>query len=230
VGVNPAIVNIVKNKASELDNVGNDLGAMAMERCVAMDGKLTGMLEVLNVVLHNYKVEAINARQDVETELSSEINKLNNEIIELNNNIHDIETNLIPEKIQEKKDYEVQLESLMNNNSSYDFSESLSSDRILIVQLAVARTKELIRKLKQKVVQLKTDIDQKKLAIDGLEQQKQNINFYNEAALRRRMGIFFNHWLIALVGLDATDDFIEKTKSAYNQYMEEQVRLIHEAA
>ncbi len=226
--VTPAVVNMIKSKQGELNNSGNDLGAYAMDTCVALNGKLNGFKNIMSVVVMNYKVEADSVKQDVQSELSSEINKLNNHIIKLNNEIHSIESFLIPEKIVELKNYEEQIASLMTN-TEYGVSTSLSSERLVIMQLAAALNKELIRELKQKVVELKTEIDQTRLGIEGLDMQQSQINFFNEPALRRRLGLFFNHWLIALEGLDAEEGHIEETKEVFNQYLNEQIILLNVA-
>lgn len=226
--ISPVVVNMIKSKQGEIDSLGNDLSAYAMESCIGHNGGLIGFQNVLENVLMNYKVEADMAKQDVESELVMEINKLNNHIIKLNNEIHSIELYLIPEKEDELKKYENQIDLLMNH-SNPGISSSLSSERLTIIQLATARSKELIRELKQKVVELKTEIDQTKLGVEGLKMQISQINFYNESALRRRLGLFFNYWLIALEVINTDIAFVEKTKNIYNQYLNSQIELINAA-
>jgi len=223
--LSPSVVNIIKTKVNEIEKSGNDLGAYAMEICVNQDGKIVGFINTLNIVVTNYKVEAERMEQDVQMELSTEINKFNNLIIEKTNEIHSIETFVIPEKIEELKSQEEQVRSLMNT-TEYNVSASLSSERLLIMQLAAARTKEIIRELKKKVVELGTIIDQTKIGIEGLKLQSKNINFFNESVLKRRMSLFLNHWVIALVNIDATDDFISETKDVFNDYLDEQTALL----
>jgi len=223
--LSPSVVNIIKTKVNEIENSGNDLGAYAMETCVNQNGKIVGFINTLNIVVSNYKVEAERMEQDVQMELSTQINKFNNLIIKLINEIHSIETFVIPEKIEELKSQEEKVRSLMNT-TEYNVSASLSSERLLIMQLAAARTKEIIRELKKKVVELQTEIDQTKISVKGLELQSENINFFNESVLKRRMSLFLNHWVIALVNIDADDSFISETKDVFNDYLDEQTALL----
>lgn len=223
--VSPAVVNMIKSKYNELENNGNDLGAYAMETCVGHNGSVQGFVNMLNVILGNYKVEAERLEQDVKTELSTDINKLNYKIIELKNKIHSIESFSIPEKQEELHNQELQVDSLMNNQE-YSLSASLSSERLLIIQLAAARTKEIIRDLKKTTVQLQTEIDQIIIGISGLELQLQQINFYNESVLKRRLGLFLNHWLIALNGIGANELLYKETQTAFSIYQTQQLELI----
>jgi hypothetical protein len=223
--VTPSVVNLIKSKTYEIENSGNDLGAYAMETCVNTNGNIKSFENILDVVVMNYKVEAERMEQDVQTELSTEINKMNNLIIKTMNEIHSIESFAIPEKVEELKMQKEQVNSLMNT-TEYDVSASLSSERLLIMQLAAARTKEIIRELKKKVVALQTEIDQTKLGIEGLEMQKKNINFFNESVLKRRLSLFLNHWLIALANMETNDDFIRETKEVFNDYLTKQTALL----
>jgi hypothetical protein len=223
--LSPSVVNIIKAKNDEIENSGNDLGAYAMETCVNVNGNIKGFKNILGIVVMNYKVEAERMAQDVQTELSTEINKLNNLIIKLTNEIHSIETFVIPEKLEELKSQDLQVEALMNK-SEFNVSASLSSERLLIMQLAAARTKEIIRELKKKVVELQTQIDQTKIGIAGLQMQSQQINFFNESALRRRLNLFMNHWIIGLTGMDADDELLNETESVFNNYLDGQLALL----
>jgi uncharacterized coiled-coil protein SlyX len=225
IDLSPSVVNMIKAKKNEIELSGNDLGAYAMDTCVAQNGNIKGFKNVLNVVVMNYKVEAERMEQDVKIELSTEINRLNNLIIKLTNEIHSIETFVIPEKQEELKSQENQIISLMNN-SEYNVSSSLSSERLLIMQLAAARTKEIIRELKKKVVELQTEIDQTKIAIEGLNMQSQQINFFNESVLRRRLALFLNHWLIALSGMGVDETLIAETEEVFKNYQNNQIALL----
>ena len=223
--LSPSVVNIIKTKKEEIENSGNDLGAYAMDTCVGQNGSIQGFKNILNIVVMNYKVEAERMEQDVQTELSTEVNRLNNLIIKLSNEIHSIETFVIPEKQEELKSQKEQIAALMNT-SEFEVSSSLSSERLLIMQLAAARTKEIIRELKKKVVVLQTEIDQTKIGIEGLNKQSQQINFFNESALRRRLSLFLNHWLIALTGMDAAEGKIKETEEVFNSYQANQLALL----
>ncbi|RLD43970.1 MAG: hypothetical protein DRI86_08715 [Bacteroidetes bacterium] len=220
--VSPAVVNMINNKQMELQNKGNDLGAYAMEICVAQNGSYIGFLNAMNIVVMNYKVDAELAKQELEIELVQEINNRNSKVIAITNEIAGIESIAIPEKEVELNRYNLEINSLMDNQEN-GISESLSNERLLIMQLAIARTNELIRKFKHKVILLNTEISQIKLTIDGLNMQKGSINFFNESSLRRRLNLFFNHWLIALEGLGMELTTIEETKDKFVEYLNQEI-------
>ncbi len=204
--------------ASEYQRVRmNDLKSWAMDGCIAMNGNSEGMKSTMEIIVMNSKLEASAREEELKSELVTAINGINDEVIRLNNEIAMIREFHIPAKEKEINQGQSQMGAL-EANRQFDVQTQLGSDYYTVLATSVARNRQHIRDLQQKILELKTQIDQKENKIKTLREQMSGIQLFNEDVVSRRINIFFNGWLIGLEGIGARPAQIDACRKAFDSY------------
>ena len=195
----------------------NDLKSWAMDGCIAMNGNSEGMKSTMEIIVMNSKLEASAREEELKSELVTAINGINDEVIRLNNEIAMIREFHIPAKEKEINQGQSQMGAL-EANRQFDVQTQLGSDYYTVLATSVARNRQHIRDLQQKILELKTQIDQKENKIKTLREQMSGIQLFNEDVVSRRINIFFNGWLIGLEGIGARPAQIDACRKAFDSY------------
>jgi hypothetical protein len=206
-------VHSISNVAAELNYIKiDDLKSIAVNECSKSGGSFSKLQHFTNIVIMSYKMEAAADEEKIKSETAWEINQINNRIIKLNNDIANIKDFLIPDKEKELQKYDRQLDMLANS-SQYDLKTDLGSDLYTIIQVSQARTRQHIRDLHAKIIELKTLIEQEKNRIDTMRLQMKNLNMFTRDVLSRRLSIFFSGWIDGLIGIEASESTVENARN-----------------
>jgi ElaB/YqjD/DUF883 family membrane-anchored ribosome-binding protein len=225
--VSPA-VRPVSMAASEFERTQvTDLKSWGMDQCINMNGNLQGLLSSLEIVIKNYKLEATAREEELKGELTHSINLINEEIIELNNQIAAIRDINIPEKEREIDQFDTEMQAL-KSNTQYDLQSDYGSELFTILATSKARTKEIIRKLQTRIIELKTDIEKLENRIITMRQQMEHTNLFIHDILSRRMHIFFNGWLAGLEGMGTEPAYVKETINVFNDYNDNYIKYLSE--
>ena len=181
---------LVKKIETNLENEGLNLG-------VHHSGSQEGLESSLRIIYTDYQAEINKLDLEHRDKIIEEIHAFEEQSIKCNNQVRHLKENLIPDKMDDLKEIDAQIDSCGKTslNTFIDMTNSDNDDMLPIWMMQKRNYKKSLNDFKAQVISLENESEQLSSRIIALNKQLESFSYYSNDLLKNRLETFYNGWL-----------------------------------